>query len=404
MIFQLLNNRTHSKEIIMKSFQSIFKKIPLALGAAALLASCAAWADIHVGVILSLTGPGASLGIPEEKIMRLWPAELGGQKAKFTILNDNSDTSTAAQNTMRLIKEEKVDMIIGSSLTPTTLAVLELAGAEKVPVLSLAGGGAIVLPQEGARRWAFKLSPTEVISVGRVLDHMNKYNLKTIATIGIANSYGDGFLKTVESLAPNKGIKLLGSEKYNAADQSVTAQVLKVMAANPDAVYILSSGTPGALPHIELIQRGYKGHIYQTQGVANADFLRVGGKALDGSYITAAPVLVGDQLPDSSPIKKPAVEFLKKSDAVLGANNRSLFGATAWDALLISDQAARVALKTAKPGTAEFRTAMRDAIEQTKGFVGTEGVYTMTAQDHNGVDERSQVMIKIENGKWVLQP
>jgi branched-chain amino acid transport system substrate-binding protein len=404
MIFQLLNNRTHSKETIMKSFQSIFKKIPLALGAAALLASCAAWADIHVGVILSLTGPGASLGIPEEKIMRLWPAELGGQKAKFTILNDNSDTSTAAQNTMRLIKEEKVDMIIGSSLTPTTLAVLELAGAEKVPVLSLAGGGAIVLPQEGARRWAFKLSPTEVISVGRVLDHMNKYNLKTIATIGIANSYGDGFLKTVESLAPNKGIKLLGSEKYNAADQSVTAQVLKVMAANPDAVYILSSGTPGALPHIELIQRGYKGHIYQTQGVANADFLRVGGKALDGSYITAAPVLVGDQLPDSSPIKKPAVEFLKKSDAVLGANNRSLFGATAWDALLISDQAARVALKTAKPGTAEFRTAMRDAIEQTKGFVGTEGVYTMTAQDHNGVDERSQVMIKIENGKWVLQP
>ena len=388
----------------MKSFQSIFKKFRLAMGTAALLSSCGAWADIHVGVILSLTGPGASLGIPEEKIIQLWPAELGGQKAKFTILNDNSDTSTAAKNTMRLITEDKVDMIIGSSLTPTSLAVLEAAGAEKVPVVSLAGGGAIVLPQEGPRRWAFKLSPTEAISVGRVLEHMNKYKLKTIATIGVANSYGDGFLKTVESLAPNKGIKLVSSEKYNAADQSVTAQVLKVMTANPDAVYILSAGTPGALPHIELIQRGYKGHIYQTQGVANSDFLRVGGKALDGSYITAAPVLVGDQLPDSSPIKKPAVEFLKKSDVVLGANNRSLFGATAWDALLISDQAARVALKTTKPGTVEFRTALRDAIEQTKGFVGTEGVYTMSAQDHNGVDERSQVMIKIENGKWVLQP
>ena len=369
-----------------------------------MLATCAAWADIHVGVVLSLTGPGASLGIPEEKIIQLWPGELGGQKAKFTIMNDNSDTSTAAKNTMRLITEDKVDMIIGSSLTPTSLAVLEAAGAEKVPVISLAGGGAIVLPQEGARRWAFKLSPTEAISVNRVLDHMTKYKLKTIATIGVANSYGDGFLKTVESLAPNKGIKLVGSEKYNAADQSVTAQVLKVMTASPDAVYILSAGTPGALPHIELIQRGYKGHIYQTQGVANSDFLRVGGKALDGSFITAAPVLVGDQLPDSSPIKKPAVEFLKKSDVVLGANNRSLFGATAWDALLISDQAVRTALKTSKPGTTEFRTAIRDAIEQLKGFVGTEGVYTMSAQDHNGVDERSQVMIKIENGKWVLQP
>lgn len=379
-----------------------FIKKSIVLGSV-LMTTCMAWADINVGVILSLTGPGASLGIPEEKVIQLWPGELGGQKVKFTVLNDNSDTSTAAKNTIRLIAEDKVDLIIGSSLTPTSLAVVETAGADKVPVISLAGGGIIVLPQEGVRRWAFKLSPTEAISVGRVLDHMAKDKLKTIATIGITTSYGDGFLKTVETMAPNKGIKLVAAEKYNATDQSVTAQVLKVVAANPDAVYILSAGTPGALPHIELIQRGYKGRIYQTQGVANADFLRVGGKALEGSFITAAPVLVGDQLPDSSPIKKVAVEFLKKSDAALGVQNRSLFGATAWDALLIVDQAARNALKTTKPGTAEFRTALRDNIEQLKGFVGTEGVYTMSPQDHNGVDERSQVMIKIENGKWVYQ-
>jgi branched-chain amino acid transport system substrate-binding protein len=337
-------------------------------------------------------------------MIKLWPAELGGQKAKFIILNDNSDTSTAAKSTMRLIAEDKVDLIIGSSTTPTSLAVVEAAGNEKVPVISLAGGGAIVMPQDGVRKWAFKLSPTESISTNRVLDHMVKDKMKTIATIGVATSYGDGFLKVVETLAPTKGIKLTASEKYNANDQSVTSQVLKVMSTNPDAVYILSLGTPGALPHIELIQRGYKGRIYQTQGVANADFLRVGGKALDGSFITVAPVLVGDQLPDSSPIKKIAVDFLKKSDAAVGAQNRSLFGATAWDALLIADQAARNALKTNKPGTVEFRTAIRDSIEQLKNFVGTEGVYTMSPQDHNGVDERSQVMIKIENGKWIYQP
>ena len=388
----------------MKFLSTVWAKSRSIVLGAAFMATSVAWADIHVGVILSLTGPGASLGIPEEKVIQLWPGELGGQKVKFTILNDNSDTSTAAKNTMRLITEDKVDLIIGSSLTPTSLAVVETAGNEKVPVISLAGGGAIVLPQEGVRRWAFKLSPTEAISVGRVLDHMNKDKLKTVATIGIATSYGDGFLKTIESMVPNKGIKLVASEKYNATDQSVTSQVLKVIAANPDAVYIFSAGTPGALPHIELVQRGYKGRIYQTQGVANADFLRVGGKSLDGSFITAAPVLVGDQLPDSSPIKKVAMEFLKKSDAALGVQNRSLFGATAWDALLIADQAAKSALKTSKPGTPEFRAAMRDAIEQLKGFVGTEGVYNMSAQDHNGVDERSQVMIKIENGKWVYQP
>ncbi len=388
----------------MKSIQRTLRKLKIAFVSTFLTTNLAAWADINVGVLLSLTGPGASLGIPAEKIIQLWPAELGGQKAKFIILNDNSDTSTATKGAMRLIAENKVDLIIGSSLTPTSLAVVEVAGAEKIPVISLAGGGAIVLPQEGGRKWAFKLSPTEAISTTRVLDHMLKDRLKTIATIGVANSYGDGFLKAVETLSSPKGIKLVGSEKYNATDQSVTSQVLKLIAANPDAVYILSLGTAGALPHIELVQRGYKGRIYQTQGVANADFLRVGGKSLDGSFMTVAPVLVGDQLPDSSPIKKIAIDFLKKSDAAVGAQNRSLFGATAWDALLIADHAAKNALKTTKPGTVEFRTAMRDAIEQLKGFVGTNGVYTMSPQDHNGVNELSQVMIKIENGKWIYQP
>jgi len=288
----------------MKSTQRTLRKLKLALVSTFLTTTLAAWADINVGVLLSLTGPGASLGIPAEKIIQLWPAELGGQKAKFIILNDNSDTSTATKGAMRLIAENKVDLIIGSSLTPTSLAIVEVAGAEKIPVISLAGGGAIVLPQEGGRKWAFKLSPTEAISTNRVLDHMLKDRLKTIATIGVANSYGDGFLKAVETLSSPKGIKLVGSEKYNATDQSVTSQVLKLITANPDAVYILSLGTAGALPHIELVQRGYKGRIYQTQGVANADFLRVGGKSLDGSFMTVAPVLVGDQLPDSSPIKK----------------------------------------------------------------------------------------------------
>ena len=174
---------------------TFLKKI-LAIGTL-LMTGCMAWADINVGVILSLTGPGASLGIPEEKIIQLWPGELGGQKVKFTVLNDNTDTSTAAKNTMRLILEDKVDLIIGSSVTPTSLAVVEAAGAQKVPVISLAGGGAIVLPQDGPRQWAFKLSPTEAISIERVLDHMAKHKLKTMATISIANSYGDGFLKAV---------------------------------------------------------------------------------------------------------------------------------------------------------------------------------------------------------------
>ncbi len=368
------------------------------------LAAPATLAEIHIGVTLSTTGPGASLGIPAEQALKMWPTEMAGEKVRFTILNDTTDTTTATKNTQRLIVEDKVDIIIGSSVTPTSLAVVETAGSAQVPVVSLAGGGAIVLPPDGPRKWAFKLSPTEAISIGLVFDHLQKMKGKTIATIGISTSYGDGFLKATEAIAAQRGVRILTSEHYNPTDPSVTAQVVKLMAANPDAVYIFAAGTPGALPQIELARRGYKGLVYQTQGVANNDFLRVGGKDLEGGYMTVAPVLVADQLPDANPMKKAALDFVQRFEAKQGPNSRSLFAATAWDALLIVQQAAREALKKAKPGTPEFRAALRDAIEGLRDFVGSEGVYNMSASDHNGVDSRSQVMVKIEGGGWKLQP
>jgi branched-chain amino acid transport system substrate-binding protein len=376
-----------------------------AVSLALVAAAPAALAEIHIGVILSTTGPAASLGIPEEQAIKLWPGEIAGEKVRFTILNDGSDTTTATKNAQRLISEDKVDLIIGASVTPTSLAVVEIAGNAQVPVISLAGGGAIVLPQDGPRKWAFKLSPTEPISIGLVLDHLQKSGKgKSVATIGISTSYGEGFLKAFEAIAAQRGFKIVATEKYNQTDPSVTAQVLKVISANPDAVYIFAAGTPGALPQIELAQRGYKGLVYQTQGVANNDFLRVGGKSLEGGYMTVAPVLVAEQLPESNPVKKAAVDFVQRFEKAQGPNSRSLFAATAWDALLIVQNAAREALKKGKPGTAAFRAALRDAIEGLHDFVGSEGVYTMSPSDHNGVDSRSQVMVKIENGGWKLQP
>lgn len=368
----------------------------------ALALSQPARAELHIGVIVSTTGPAASLGIPAEQAIRLWPTEIAGEKLKVTLLNDNSDTGTAAKHAAKLITEDHVDVIVGASVTPTSLAVLEVAGRSQVPLVSLAGGGAIVVPQEGPRRWAFKLAPTETISTNLVLDHLLAHKGKTLATVTAANSYGEGFLKNVESVAPGRGIKLVGNERYNPTDQSVTAQVLKIIATNPDAVFILSSGTPGALPHTELVRRGYKGLIYQTQGVANNDFLRVGGKELEGGLVTVAPVLVAEQLPEGNPVKKPGVEFLQRYEAKYGVNSRSLFAATAWDVLQMIQQAARESLKKARPGTPEFRSALRDGLEGLREFVAAEGVFTMSPTDHNGVDARSQVLVKIEHGAWKL--
>ena len=367
----------------------------------------AALADIHIGVILSTTGPARVARHPRRAgDQAVAGRDRRARRSASRILNDATDTTTATKNAQRLINEDKVDLIIGSSVTPTSLAVVETAGEAQVPVISLAGGGAIVLPQDGPRKWAFKLSPTEPISIGLVLDHLQKNAKgKSIATIGIATSYGEGFLKAFEAAAPARGFKVVASESYNPTDASVTAQVLKIVAANPDAVYIFAAGTPGALPQIELASRGYKGLVYQTQGVANNDFLRVGGKSLDGSYMTVAPVLVAEQLPESNPTRKPAVDFVNRFEKAHGAG---LALAVRGDGLgCAADRpAGRRArpLKKARPGTPEFRAALRDAIENLKDFVGSEGVYNMSPSDHNGVDSRSQVMVKIENGGWKLQP
>jgi len=375
-----------------------------AVGLMALLAgvSPVASADISIGVILSLTGPGASLGIPEADTVKLWPTTMAGEKVVVTVINDNSDSTASATAARKLVTENKVDFLVGSSITPPSIAIVEVAGELKVPLLSLAGGGAIVEPQDGARKWAFKFSPTEAISMEIVLDHAKKNGAQTVAFLGLANAYGDGFAKALDKLAPVKGVKVVASERYAPTDASVVGQVQKMMAAKPDVIYIAASGTPAALPQLELAQRGFKGQVYQTQGVANNDFLRVGGKALEGTLLTVAPVLVAEQLADSNPVKKPALDYVNKFEGAYGPGTRSLFGATAWDVFLMVDKVAQTALKTAKPGTPEFRVAIRDGMENLKNFVAAEGVYNMSPTDHNGVDLRNQVLVRIENGKWKL--
>ena len=384
----------------MRSLHTTVRRLSAALSLAALCAP--ALADLHIGVILSTTGPGASLGIPAENTVKLWPTEIGGQKVRLTVLNDNTDPTTASKNAAKLVSEDQVDVIVGPSLTPPSLAAVEVAAQGRTPIISLAGGGAIVEPQDGPRRWAFKMSPPEAIAVNLVLDHMVRNQAKTVAAIAIATSYGEGYIKALERLAPAKGIKVVGIERYNQTDQTVTSQILKLTATQPDAVYIFSAGTPGALPQIELNRRNYKGRVYQTQGVANADFLRVGGKEVEGAYMTVGPVLVAEQLPDTSPMKKPAMDYVARYEARHGAGSRSLFGASAWTAMMWLDTAVPQAAKKAAPGTAEFRAALRDALEGLKGTVTPEAVYTMSDKDHNGVDERAQVMVRIEGGTWKL--
>ncbi|MCC6378118.1 MAG: ABC transporter substrate-binding protein [Burkholderiales bacterium] len=376
------------------------RKLATALAATfTLTVAPVALADINVGVTLSATGPAASLGIPEKNTIELLPTTIAGQKINWIVLDDASDTTKAVQNAKKLISEDKVDVLVGSTTTPNSLAMIDAAVESETPMISMAAGAKIVDPANPKTRWIFKTPQSDALMADAIAVNMKASGVKTVGYIGFADAYGEGWLAELKRSAQTAGIKVVAEEKYNRADTSVTGQVLKLVAAKPDAILIGASGTPGATPQKELAARGYKGKIYQTHGVANPDFLRVVGADGNGTLLPVGPMLVWEQLPDSNPIKKVAAGYITAYEKKFGP--RSTFGGHAYDATMLVAAAIPEALKKAQPGTKAFRAALRDALEKAD-VVATHGVFVMTPHDHNGLDNRARVMVKIENGKWVL--
>ena len=375
-------------------------KLLFGAAALALAVSGTARGDINVGVTLSATGAAASLGIPERNTFELLPTTIAGQKVNWIVLDDGSDTTKAVTNTRKLLSEDKVDVIVGSTVTPNSLAMIDIVADAETPMIAMAASGRIVDPANPKVKWVFKTPQSDSLMADAIAVSMKANGVKTMGYIGFNDAYGDSWLTEIKRSAQVAGIKLVAEEKYNRNDASVTGQILKIVAANPDAVLIGASGTPAATPQKDLASRNYKGKIYQTHGVANPDFLRVVGKEGNGTILPAGPMLVYEQLPASNPVKKSAAEYVTKYEAKYGT--RSTFGGHAWDAYMLLSSAIPDALKKAKPGTKEFRAALRDGLENARDIHGAHGVFNMTPQDHNGLDNRARMMIRIEDGKWVV--
>jgi branched-chain amino acid transport system substrate-binding protein len=374
----------------------------IALGFA--LLATAAHADMKVGIVVSATGPAASLGIPQKNTTALLPKEIAGQKVEYIVLDDASDTTTAVKNVKKLIDEEHVDVVIGPSTTPNAIAMMDPAVESETPTISLAAAQALIAPMDAKKKWVFKTPQNDSLMAAAVVDHMVAHKVATIALFALTDSYGQNWVNEMTRIAGAKGIKVVANESYQPTDPSVTGQTLRVIAANPDAILIASRGTPAVLPAKALKERGYKGPIYQTHGVANNDFLRLGGKDVEGSIVPVGPVLVASQLPDSSPVKKTALEYIKVYDAANGAGSYSTFGAHLWDASLLLKAAVPEALKKGQPGTKQFRAALRDALENVKDLTITQGVMSMTPTDHSGLDQRARVIVEVVDNKWKLAP
>ncbi|KJS37826.1 MAG: branched-chain amino acid ABC transporter substrate-binding protein [Rhodospirillaceae bacterium BRH_c57] len=358
----------------------------------------AAQADINVGVIVSATGTTAALGIPMKNALMFMPEEINGEKVNVVFGDDTSDPSTATNLARRMITQDKVDVIIGSSMTGAAIAIAGVANENGVPQLAMSP---INLPQ-GSDAWTFRMPQQVSLMVAAVVEDMKKKGVKKLGYVGFSDAWGDFWVRDLKTLGEPAGITMVAEERYGRADTSVTGQVLKLVAARPDAILIGASGTASALPQVELRQRGYAGPIYQTHGSVSNDFIRIGGKAVEGTILPAGPVNVAEQLPDTSPVKTPGMEFVAGYEKAHGENSRNQFAGHMYDGIQALKAALPVALKAAKPGTPEFRTAIKDALESGLDIPAGHGVFNFTATDHFGLDERGRVLITVENGKWKL--
>lgn len=360
-----------------------------------------AHADIKIGVVSSSTGPIAMVGIPQKNTVPLMPTKAGGQTIRYIPLDDGSDPTASVVAVKKLISEEKVDAIIGPSGSPNAMGVIQFVAEAGVPLLAPVGTAAVVLPMNDQKKWVFKTTQNDSLIATALLDHMAKTGVKTLGFIGTADPYGENWGKVVADGAAKKGIKIVADERFQRQDTSVTAQALKVMAAKPDAVLIAAPGTPAVLPQLALVDRGYKGKFYQTHGAALPDFLKLGGKKVEGTILAASLMLVLDQVPDTHPSKKIAKNYVATYEKTYGAAPAT-FGGNMFDAGLLLERAIPTALAKGKPGTPEFRSALRDALEQTHEMPATQGVYTMSPADHSGFDERGRELITVANGTWTL--
>ncbi len=379
----------------MKSFQ--LKTLMAA--AAALLATASAWADVNIGVTLSLTGPASGLGIPVGNQFKLFPKEIAGEKVNLIILDDASDPGKGVSNARRFVTDDKVDMILGGSITTVSAAVAPVAAEAKTPQIAISPVG--VPPDQ--ERWLFRLPQGFAVMAHPIVEHMKKNGVKTVGFLGYTDAYGELWLKEFTAQGEKSGIKVVATERFARSDTSVTPQALKLVSANPDAMLVVASGSGAAMPHKAVIERGFKGKVYQTHAAATPDLVRIGGKDVEGAFVVSGPAVVAEQLPDSHPSKAVAVDFVTKYEAAYGKGSRNQFAGHAYDARIVLEKILPVALKKAKPGTPEFRAALRDAVETMGRTIFSHGVMNWTPTDHNGYTMETGVMLKVAGGQFVVE-
>jgi branched-chain amino acid transport system substrate-binding protein len=303
----------------------------------------------------------------------------------------------ATKNARRFV-DEKADVIVGGITTPSTVAIAQVASESETLQLSPAPAE---LP-EGKDPWTFRAAMNATFYAEGVIEHMRKHGVKTLGFLGYSDALGESYLQALPKATQAAGIKVVAVERFARADTSVVGQSLKIVAANPDAVLVIASGGGAAMPHNALVERGYKGKIYHGSAAVSPDFLRLSGKSAEGALVISGPEQVPEQLPDRHPAKKTGLEFVQRFEKLNGPGSRTQFAAHLYDFALVLQDIVPKALKKAKPGTLQFRRALKEALETSPGIPVTKGIVKYTVKDHWGHDTNARAMLAVSNGTWKL--
>lgn len=381
---------------------SCFDRFPILVVLALVAYPARADADVNIGVLMSSTGPAATIGSAEKNGARLGPPTMSGQKVNYIAVDEASDTTGAVTGFRKLIQESNIDVLIGPTTTPGSFAIVDTAAEAKVPMITMAPTNALVSPVDAKRRWVFKTTPNDEHEATPLFEHMKKAGVKRLAVIGFADPYGESWSKVAAEFSKRLDIEIVADEKYARTDTSVVGQVLKIVAAKPDAALIAASAAPAALPVLQLREKGFRGALYGTLGATFGDFRKLTGSRSEGMFVPLSPAIGAESFPDGYPAKKAAQEFIASYEGSYGTDTRNIFAGSAYDAVILVERALPAALKAGKPGTAEFREGLRSGIESLKGVMGSRGEYNMDPNNHTGLDQSSLLLGKLDQGKWVL--
>lgn len=358
----------------------------------------AALADVSVCVSLSATGPTSALGTPQQNSVKLLPTEAAGKTVRYTVFDDASDPGAATQNARKCVNEQAADVLIGGSGTPVAAAIAAVAGETQTPFLTLSP----FVPQGKQSDWTFVVPQPVSLMAGAIAEDIAKRGFKTVGLIGFNDAYGDLWIKAIGPMLTDKGITLEPVERFARTDTSVSSQVLRLSAANPEAILVVSSGAPSAGPNLALAERGYQGQIYHTHGSANGAFLKIAGDAADGTILPVGPIMVGELLPDGNPSRPVVIDYIARYEAEHGPGSVSPFGAYFYDAALLVLAAVEKVPATAEPGSPEFRSALRDALKRVE-VPGLHGMLRNDGRQQMSNGPENWIMSVVDNGTWAIR-